>query len=45
MGFDPLPLLDSEKWGVLLRGVGTLRYCLILGEHYACQAPICAVAA
>ena len=30
---------------VLLRGVGTLRYCLILSENPACQVPICAVAA
>ena len=38
-----LPL--SEKGEVLLRGVGTLRYVLILSENSARQAPICAVAA
>ena len=38
-------LILSEKWEVLLRGVGTLRYVLILGEDSACQVPICAVAA
>ena len=37
--------LLSEKREVLLRGVGTLRYCLILSEISACQVPICAVAA
>ena len=31
----------SEKGEVLLRGVGTLRYLLILGENSACQVPIC----
>ena len=35
----------SEKGEVLLRGVGTLRYVLILGEISACQVHICAVAA
>ena len=30
---------------VLLRRVGTLLYLLILREKYACQVPICAVAA
>ena len=35
----------SEKGEVLLRGVGTLRYLLILSENSACQVPICAVAA
>ena len=35
----------SEKGEVLLRGFGTLRYVLILGEVSACQVPICAVAA
>ena len=30
---------------VLLRGVGSLRYGLILSENSACQAPICAAAA
>ena len=35
----------SEKGEVLLRGVGTLRYVLILSENSACQVPICAVAA
>ena len=39
------PLKVSEKGEVLLRGVGTLRYLLILGENSACQVPICAVAA
>ena len=34
-----------EKGEVLLRGVGTLRYLLILSENSACQVPICAVAA
>ena len=36
---------NSEKGEVLLRGVGTLRYVLILSENSACQVPICAVAA
>ena len=27
------------------KGVGALRYLIILGENYACQVPICAVAA
>ena len=27
----------------ILRGVGTLRYVLILGENWSCQVPICAV--
>ena len=27
------------------KGVGTLRYLLILGENSACQVPICAAAA
>ena len=40
----PPPRL-SEKGEVLLRGVGTLRLLLILGENSACQVPICAVAA
>ena len=35
----------SEKGEVILRGVGTLRYLLILSENSACQVPICAVAA
>ena len=35
----------SEKGEVLLRGVGTLRYVLILSDNSACQVPICAVAA
>ena len=35
----------SQKEEVLLRGVGTLRYFLILGENSACQVPTCAVAA
>ena len=35
----------SEKGEVLLRGVGTLRYLLILGDISACRVPICAVAA
>ena len=30
---------------VLLWGVGTLRYLLVLSENPACQAPICAVEA
>ena len=30
---------------VLLRGVGTVRYLLILSENSACQVPTCAVAA
>ena len=30
---------------MLLRGVGTLRYVLILSDNYVCQVPICAVAA
>ena len=33
-----------EKGEVLLRGVGTLRYVLILGENSACRVPTCAVA-
>ena len=37
--------LTLEKGEVLLRGVGTLRYLLILSENSACQAPICAGAA
>ena len=37
--------LRSEKGEVLPRGVGTLRYSLILSETSACQVPICAVAA
>ena len=37
--------LVSERGEVLLRGVGTLRECLILGENSACRVPICAVAA
>ena len=40
-----LRLSLSEKGEVLLRGVGTLRYSLILSESSACQVPICAVAA
>ena len=41
-----IPSVDqSEKGEVLLRGVGTLRYALILSENSACQVPICAVAA
>ena len=35
----------SEKGEMLLRGVGTLRYLLILSDNSACQVPICAVAA
>ena len=35
----------SEKGEMLLRGVDTLRYLLILSENSACQVPICAVAA
>ena len=35
----------SEKGEVLLRGVGTLRYLLILSKNSPCQVPICAVAA
>ena len=35
----------SEKGEVLLRGVGTLWYLLILRENSACQVPICVVAA
>ena len=35
----------SEKGEVLLRGIGTLRYLLILRVNSACQVPICAVAA
>ena len=38
-------LLSWEKGEVLLRGVGTLGYLLILSEDSACQVPICAVAA
>ena len=34
----------SEKGGVLLMGVGTLRHLLILSESSACQVPICATA-
>ena len=34
-----------EEGVVLLRGVGTLRYLLILGEDSAWRVPICAVAA
>ena len=30
---------SSEKGEVLLRGVGTLRYLLILSENSACQRP------
>ena len=41
-GGDPR---GSENGEVLLRGVGTLRYVLILSENSACQVPICAVAA
>ena len=37
--------IPSEKVEVLLRGVGTLPYMLILSENSACQVPICAVAA
>ena len=32
-------MLESEKGEVLLRGVGTLRYVLILGENSACPVP------
>ena len=42
-GVARLPL--SEKGEVLLRGVGTLRYLLVLSNNSACQVPICAVAA
>ena len=35
----------SETGEVLLRGVGTVRYSLILGDDSACQVPICAVSA
>ena len=35
----------SEKGEVLLRGVGTLQFFLILSENSACQVPSCAVAA
>ena len=35
----------SEKGGVLLRGVGTLRYFLILSESSTRQVPVFAVAA
>ena len=38
-------LRPPENGEVLLRGVGTLRYLLILGEDSAFQVPICAVAA
>ena len=39
-------LPDSEKGeGAPKRGVGPLRYVLILGENSDCQVPICAVAA
>ena len=44
-GPRPTASLRSEKGEVLLSGVGTLRYLLILGENSACQVPICAVAA
>ena len=33
------------RGGSVLRGVGTLRYLLILSENSACQVPFCAVAA
>ena len=35
----------SEKGEVLLRGVGALRYVVILCENSACEVRICAVAA
>ena len=35
---------EPEKGEVLLRGICTLRYLLILSENSACQVPICAVA-
>ena len=38
-------LSASENGEVLLRGVGTLRYLLILSENSAYQRPVCAVAA
>ena len=37
--------LRSENGEVLLSGVGTLRYALILGENSACQVPICCAVA
>ena len=35
----------SERGEVLLRGIGTLRYCLVLIETLLVKMPICAVAA
>ena len=35
--------IGRRRGEVLLRGVGTLRYFLILSENSACQVPICAL--
>ena len=42
---DYITLLLQHLGEVLLRGVGTLRYSLILSENSACQVPVCAVVA
>ena len=44
-GATEAPPCNRREGEVLLRGVGTLRYLLILGESPAGQVPIYAVAA